>query len=68
MKYLIVKCITETCPKFGQEINKIEFDDGPRQEELMDLMIENWGSGSEDSEDCCSECGALGELVEPEEA
>jgi len=64
VRYLRVVCCNPDCVKCGEEINKIEFDDGPEQEENIDIMWENWGQSSEDDKDYCPECGELGELVE----
>ena len=63
-KTLQIVCQTPGCTNLGREINAVEFEEG--REDLIELFVANYGTGCEDSEDFCQECGVLGVLGDSE--
>ena len=65
-KTLRIVCETPGCKNCEQEINAVVFDEGPEQDGLIELFIENFGTGAEDPEDYCPICKGLGVLGDSE--
>ena len=53
-----VMCESERCKDFRLVVNRISVDEP--ESKAVDLLLDEWGQGSEEEADFCKTCGQLG--------
>lgn len=62
-----VVCGNERCSRYGHAINKIAVQ-GTGAAEMIGVLLEAWGQGSETLEDYCKWCEELGVAYDPSDS